>query len=290
MSSSNNIFTVIVRYLFLFRIHNIFFIVVAQFFSALFVFSTLSFLEILNDRNIFLLIFSSVFIIMAGYIINDFFDKKKDFINYPLRLLIENKISSTTKLYLYVLFNSTGLILSSLVSFRAFLFFAFYLALIALYSIRLSKILFVRNLISVFLYVIPIFAIALYYKNFNYSIFLNAFLLTIILLVKSIIKDLINTLGDISSNVESIPLIYGEIKTKIVITVLTIVIIFTDIILINEIDSYYRILYLQFLIPFFIILIITLWFFKNKLAFFILNNLIKFIIVMGILFLIFIEK
>ena len=290
MSSSNNIFTVIVRYLFLFRIHNIFFIVVAQFFSALFVFSTLSFLEILNDRNIFLLIFSSVFIIMAGYIINDFFDKKKDFINYPLRLLIENKISSSTKLYLYILLNSIGLILSSLVSFRAFLFFAFYLALIALYSIRLSKILLVRNLISVFLYVIPIFAIALYYKNFNYSIFLNAFLLTIILLVKSIIKDLINTLGDISSNVESIPLIYGEIKTKIVITVLTIVIIFTDIILINEIDSYYRILYLQFLIPFFIILIITLWFFKNKLAFFILNNLIKFIIVMGILFLIFIEK
>ena len=148
----------------------------------------------------------------------------------------------------------------------------------------------VRNLISVFLYVIPIFAIALYYKNFNYSIFLNAFLLTIILLVKSLIKDLINTLGDISVNVESVPLIYGETKTKIIITVLTIVIIFTDIILINEIESYYRILYLQFLIPFFIILIVTLWFFKNKLAFFILNNLIKFIIVMGILFLIFIEK
>ena len=290
MSSSNNIFTVIVRYLFLFRIHNIFFIVVAQFFSALFVFSTLSFLEILNDRNIFLLIFSSVFIIMAGYIINDFFDKKKDFINYPLRLLIENKISSSTKLYLYILLNSIGLILSSLVSFRAFLFFAFYLVLIALYSIRLSKILLVRNLISVFLYVIPIFAIALYYKNFNYSIFLNAFLLTIILLVKSLIKDLINTLGDISVNVKSVPLIYGETKTKIIITVLTIVIIFTDIILINEIESYYRILYLQFLIPFFIILIVTLWFFKNKLAFFILNNLIKFIIVMGILFLIFIEK
>ena len=227
---------------------------------------------------------------MAGYIINDFFDKKKDFINYPLRLLIENKISSSTKLYLYILLNSIGLILSSLVSFRAFLFFAFYLALIALYSIRLSKILLVRNLISVFLYVIPIFAIALYYKNFNYSIFLNAFLLTIILLVKSLIKDLINTLGDISVNVESVPLIYGETKTKIIITVLTTVIIFTDIILINEIESYYRILYLQFLIPFFIILIVTLWFFKNKLAFFILNNLIKFIIVMGILFLIFIEK
>ena len=130
----------------------------------------------------------------------------------------------------------------------------------------------------------------MYYKNFNYSIFLNAFLLTIILLVKSLIKDLINTLGDISVNVESVPLIYGETKTKIVITVLTIVIILTDIILINEIESYYRILYLQFLIPFFIILIVTLWFFKNKLAFFILNNLIKFIIVMGILFLIFIEK
>ena len=290
MSSSNNIFTVIVRYLFLFRIHNIFFIVVAQFFSALFVFSTLSFLEILNDRNIFLLIFSSVFIIMAGYIINDFFDKKKDFINYPLRLLIENKISSSTKLYLYILLNSIGLILSSLVSFRAFLFFAFYLALIALYSIRLSKILLVRNLISVFLYVIPIFAIALYYKNFNYSIFLNAFLLTIILLVKSLIKDLINTLGDITVNVKSVPLIYGETKTKIIITVLTIVIILTDIILINEIESHYRILYLQFLIPFFIILIVTLWFFKNKLAFFVLNNLIKFIIVLGILFLIFIEK
>jgi len=227
---------------------------------------------------------------MAGYIINDFFDKKKDFINYPLRLLIENKISSSTKLNLYILLNSIGLILSSLVSFRAFLFFGFYLALIALYSIRLSKILLVRNLISVFLYVIPIFAIALYYKNFNYSIFLNAFLLTIILLVKSLIKDLINTLGDISVNVESIPVIYGETKTKIVITVLTIVIILTDIILINEIESYYRILYLQFLIPFFIILIVTLWFFKNKLAFFILNNLIKFIIVLGILLLIFIEK
>ena len=114
--------------------------------------------------------------------------------------------------------------------------------------------------------------------------------MTIILLLKSLIKDLINTLGDITVNVESIPLIYGETKTKIVITVLTIVIILTDIILINEIESYYIILYLQFLIPFFIILIVTLWFFKNKLAFFILNNLIKFIIVLGILLLIFIEK
>ena len=86
------------------RGYNIVFIILAQLISATYFFSeNKTFYEIISDYNVWLIIFCSAFSISAGYIINNIYDSKKDLINRPLKTLLENQISGSTKFLIYIL-------------------------------------------------------------------------------------------------------------------------------------------------------------------------------------------
>ena len=76
------------------RGYNIVFIIIAQFISAIYFFSeNKSFIDVVVDLNIWIIIFCSAFSISAGYIVNSIYDSKKDLINRPLKTTLENQIS-----------------------------------------------------------------------------------------------------------------------------------------------------------------------------------------------------
>jgi len=192
------------------RGYNILFIIIAQFISSIYILSeNNSIIEVVSDLNIWLIIFSSAFSISAGYIINNVFDSEKDLINRPLKTTLEKEISGRTKLVVYVFLNIVTLILAFLVSLKALFFFSIYIIGIIIYSIKLSKYPFVGNVFSVVLAITPFFAIILYYKNYSNEIFSHALFLFLIVLIREVIKDLQNFIGDFTLNYLTIHVKYG---------------------------------------------------------------------------------
>ncbi len=173
------------------RGYNIPIIVVAQYLSAIFILAPEKrALWVLLDFNLFILVLVSSLTIASGYIINNFYDSKKDLINRPNKSNLDRLVSQKTKLNVYFSLNFIVAILACFVSFRAVLFFSTYIFLIWFYSHKLKKIVFIGNITASLLAVLPFFAILLYYKNLYPQIFAHATFLFLLLLVLEIIKDL----------------------------------------------------------------------------------------------------
>ena len=265
------------------RGYNIIFIIFAQFVSSIFIFSNSdNILDVLFDVNIWFIILSTSTSISAGYIINNFYDSEKDLINRPLKTILENEISGRTKLIAYTLLNFCTLLFSLLVSLKALIFFSFYTFGIFIYSIKLSKYLFIGNFLSVILVITPFFAITVYYKNFSLEILTHAIFLFFVILIKELIKDLENLKGDFTMKYRTIPVIYGENLTKSYITMYVFFVIATCFNLIINYDISLMIYYYVLSIPFFLFFIGFLWKFQNINHYQKLHNSLKVIITLGL--------
>jgi 4-hydroxybenzoate polyprenyltransferase len=265
------------------RGYNIVFIIIAQFISAIYFFSeNKSFTDVVVDLNIWIIIFCSAFSISAGYIVNSIYDSKKDLINRPLKTTLENQISGKTKFKVYVLLNSITLLLSFQISLRAFLFFAFYILGIILYSIRISRYPFIGNIFSVLLSITPFFAIILYYKNYSYEIFSYSIFLFLIVLIREVVKDLENFVGDFTLNYNTIPVKYGERVSKVYISILIFFVFLMSVHILQSYEISYMKYFHFFVYPFFVLFTYILWKSYSKETFQKLHNALKLLIILGI--------
>ena len=283
-SKTSNKFLIKILSLFsLVRGYNIIFIIIAQIVSSIFIFSGYhNIYKVIFDLNIWLIILSSSTSISAGYIINNFYDSSKDLINRPLKTFLEHEISGSTKLSAYIILNFLTLFFSLLVSLKAFIFFGIYSLGIFLYSIKISKYLFLRNFLSVILVITPFFAITVYYKNFSLEIFTHAIFLFFVILVKELIKDLENIKGDFTMNYKTIPVVYGEKWTKIYISLYVFFIMGISVNLIFNYEIFMMKYFYVISIPFFIAFSYLLWKHNNKKYYETLHNSIKTLITVGI--------
>ena len=265
------------------RGYNIVFIIIAQFISAIYFFSeNKSFTDVVVDLNIWIIIFCSAFSISAGYIVNSIYDSKKDLINRPLKTTLENQISGKTKFIVYVLLNSITLLLSFQFSLRAFLFFAFYILGIILYSIRISRYPFIGNIFSVLLSITPFFAIILYYKNYSYEIFSYSIFLFLIVLIREVVKDLENFVGDFTLNYNTIPVKYGEKVSKVYISILIFFVFLMSVHILQSYEISYMKYFHFFVYPFFVLFAYILWKSYSMETFQKLHNALKLLIILGI--------
>ena len=221
MLSQNGVFLKLISILSLVRGQNLAVLVIAQLLSSAFIFSTqasprVTFLDI----NLWLIVLATVLSVAAGYIINAFFDQEKDLINRPQKTLLEQNISERSKLIGYFIFNGVALLVASSVSQKSAFFFCAYIVSMALYSGFLKRYLFIGNLVSAALTVLPFFAITVYFKNFTIEIFTLASYLLLLISIKELVKDLCNIRGDISNNYKTIPTVYGEAQVKRLISLL----------------------------------------------------------------------
>jgi len=205
------------------RGYNIPIIILAQYLSAIFILAPEKrALSILLDVDLFIIVLASSLTIASGYIINNFYDNKKDLINRPNKSMLDRLVGQKTKLNVYFTLNFIVVFLAIFVSWRAFLFFSVYIFLIWYYSHRIKKYPIIGNLTAAFLAILPFFAILLYYKNLYEVIFGHATFLFLLLLIREMIKDLENIKGDLANDYKTIPIVYGEAVSKKIITVLTI--------------------------------------------------------------------
>ncbi len=272
------------------RGYNIVAIVVAQYLAAIFIFSPQKSLRfVLTDIHLYFIVLATACTIAAGYIINNFYDREKDLINKPQKSELDSFINQKTKLQIYFLLNFLGFIFGFLVSWRAALFFAVYIFLIWFYSHKLKKQPLTGLFSAAVLALLPFFAIFVYYKNFSEVIFIHATFLFFILLIRELIKDLENIKGDMVHNYMTIPIKYDERFTKILISFF---ILFTIspiyfILRYDEIGNMKYYFYFSIVILF--LFFVLLWKAKTKSNYILLHNILKFLLVIGILSLMLID-
>lgn len=277
------------------RGYNIPIIILAQYLSAVFILAPEQrALNVLIDFNLFILVFASGLTIASGYIINSFYDSKKDLINRPNKSILDRLVSQKTKLNVYFMLNFIVALMALFVSWRAFLFFSVYIFLIWFYSHKIKKQPFIGNLMSAFLAVLPFFAILLYYYNQipfeeieNYSnqlavIFAHASFLFLLLLIREMIKDLENLKGDLANNYKTIPIVYGEKFSKNIISVLIIATVLPVYILIEIYDVGYMDTYFYGCLIVLVFFVLALQKATQKEQFLRLHNVLKFLIVAGV--------
>ncbi|WP_396154439.1 geranylgeranylglycerol-phosphate geranylgeranyltransferase [Flavobacterium macrobrachii] len=265
------------------RGYNIPVIVLAQYLSSIFILAPEKrALEVILDKNLFLIVLLSSLTIASGYIINNFYDSKKDLINRPNKSMLDRLVSQKTKLQVYFSINFIVFILAFFVSIRAVLFFSCYIFLIWFYSHKLKKIAIIGNLTASLLAVLPFFAILLYFKNFYNVIFAHATFLYLLILIREMIKDLENIKGDIANDYQTIPVIFGENFSKKTITFLTISTIVPVYFLIEIFEVGYMDIYFYISMIILIFFLQKLWKSETKSDYLKLHNILKFIVVSGV--------
>lgn len=265
------------------RGYNIPIIILAQYLSSIFILAPEKrALDVLLDFDLFIIVLASSLTIASGYIINSFYDRKKDIINKPNKSTLDRLVSQKTKLQVYFGLNFFVALIAFFVSFNAVLFFSVYIFLIWFYSHKIKKYPIIGNLMAALLAVLPFFGILLYYKNFYEVIFFHASFLFLLILIREMIKDLENIKGDLANNYKTIPILYGEVFSKKTITALTILTIVPVYFLIEIYDVGYMDGYFYLCFITFIFFLRTLWKSETKEQYLSLHNLLKFLIVSGV--------
>ncbi|MDG2431720.1 geranylgeranylglycerol-phosphate geranylgeranyltransferase [Flavobacterium sp.] len=277
------------------RGYNIPVIILAQYLSALFILAPeKGTLANLLDLNLFLLVLASSLTIASGYIINNFYDSQKDLINRPNKSMLDRLVSQKTKLSVYFILNFIVSFLALIVSWRAFLFFSTYIFLIWFYSHKIKKYPLIGNLTAAVLAVIPFFAILLhYYFNLSFEeiasyknnlavIFSHACFLFLLLLIREMIKDLENIKGDLANGYQTVPILYGEIMSKKIITLLVGLTIVPVYLLVDVYDVGMMEIYFYGCLILLLFFLLYLWKSERKGQYLLLHNVLKFLIVAGV--------
>jgi 4-hydroxybenzoate polyprenyltransferase len=265
------------------RGYNILVIVIAQYLTSIYILAHDKPLkQVLLDLNLLIIVLASSVTIAGGYIINNFYDSEKDLINRPQKSMLDRLVSQNTKLVFYFVLNFIAVIMVSYVSFRAVIFFSAYIFAIWFYSHKLKKLPIIGNLTSAILTITPFFAIFIYYKNFETVIFVHAVFLFLILSMRELTKDLENIKGDLALNYKTIPIVYGEKTSKIMLTILTTLALIPAYFLIFKFNigrmNYFFYLSIALLVVFLLLLQKS----NNRPHYLILHNILKFIIVAGV--------
>ncbi len=265
------------------RGYNIPIIILAQYLSAIFILAPEKKpIHVILDINLFLIVLATALTIASGYIINSFYDSKKDLINRPNKTTLDRLVSQKTKLNVYFTLNFVVALLAIFISWRAFLYFSFYIFLIWFYSHKVKKFVIIGNLMATLMAILPFFALLLYYKNFYEVIICHATFLFLLLLIREMIKDLENIKGDLANDYKTIPILYGELTSKKIITLFTLLTVIPVYLLIEKFEIGNMDLYFYSCLLFLLLFILKLWKSNLKEHYLLLHNVLKFLIVAGV--------
>ncbi|TVR80980.1 MAG: prenyltransferase [Chitinophagaceae bacterium] len=294
---------------------NLLFIVLAQFLVRYAIilpaFEIYNIEPTLNFLNFSLLVLSTVLIAAGGYVINDYFDVKIDYLNKPKKVFIDNNISRKTAMKAHVILSVLGVIsgiyLSYIIgNFSLSIIFPVVAGLLWFYSTTYKKQALIGNFIVSFLTGLILLMVVLFEPKLLdleilgiryialpvlYTVVAYAFFAFWVSLVREIIKDLQDMQGDIAFGCETLPIKIGIPKTKLIVAVLIVIqIALIGFIQLQYLDTqYYEIQQGRFLYIFiFIQLPMVYILYKLRRAdkaadFQVMSNIVKFVMLAGIL-------
>ncbi|MGO4771404.1 geranylgeranylglycerol-phosphate geranylgeranyltransferase [Flavobacterium sp. W22_SRS_FK3] len=253
-----------------------------------------------------LLVLSTVLIAAAGYVINNIFDVETDSINKPNDVVIGKEISETQGYNIYITLNITGVAigfyLSNVIQRPNFVvIFILIASLLYFYSTTIKKIMILGNLVVAFILALSVIIIGVFdifpaTDSSNQSQMASLFsILTdyalfafMINFIREIVKDIEDVNGDYNQGMNTLPIVIGIERTAKIVTVISII----PLILLSLYIKNYFVengLFLATLYAFILVLAPLLYFVikiftaKSKKEFHHLSNVLKLILLFGIL-------
>jgi len=261
------------------RFGNLIIIGLAQYFTAGFLVGV----HTLDDIRLFLLSTSTVLIAAAGYVINDYYDVKIDYINKPERVVIGKSITRRYAILFHGALSGLGILLGLYVSWRIAALNIVSVFLLWFYSNNLKRLPFVGNFTVALLTGLSIWIVDVLYRTGSSLIVIYAVFAFFITLVREIIKDMEDLKGDDTFGCRTLPIIWGIRRTKLVIYFVLSLFSITVLVL----NHFYKVLPLEY---YFIFLFIPLFWMVYRLIradtkrdFTILSAFCKVIMLLGIL-------
>jgi len=269
-----------------------------------------------GDTQFFFLVLSTIFIAAAGYIINDYFDTQADMINKPARVVVGVKVSRRVAMTLHAALNIIGVGIGIYLAFYIklpSLSFVFLIAtgLLWFYSTNYKRQFLVGNLSVAFLtglvpLMVVLFEIPMLNREYGQVMLRNdasfnyifawvggfsffAFLTT---LTREVIKDAEDFEGDMAYGMKTVPIVLGVVWTKVVVLLLIGLTVFMLIYLqvkyilfsVEPLDYLSLAYFLLFLILPLIGLSVQVLAAKTKRGYSRASNLIKIVMLTGILY------
>ena len=188
----------------------------------------------LSPLSFFLLSFSTVLIAAAGYIINDYFDINIDIINKPDKMVLDKIINRRWAMAFHTIFNMAGVSIGFIVAWRIgqiYLGFTqvFCSLLLWFYSTSFKRQVLIGNVMISLLTALAVVVVGFYEKQIYESfeaimspvgrkliqiIGVYALFAFMISLVREIVKDLEDMIGDSKDGCRTIPIVWGVLPAK----------------------------------------------------------------------------
>lgn len=198
------------------RAWNLVIIVFAQYFTAYF----LAKADVLHDLRLFLLSLSTVLIAAGGYVINDYYDVKIDYVNNPERVVVGKTIHRRFAILFHIALSALGIFVGLFISWKLALVNFLSVAVLWFYSNLLKRLPFIGNFTVALLTGASIAVIILLYHTNVVLILIYALFSFFMTLVREIIKDMEDLKGDNTYGCKTLPIVWGIRKTKIALYLL----------------------------------------------------------------------
>ncbi len=241
-----------IPFLKLIRLPNLILIALLQFFLRTYfvqpIMNSFSLNLILTDVQFYLLMFMTSLIAAAGYIINDYFDLKIDYVNRSGDdIIIGNTIKRRVAMLLHIVLSSIGVLIGCYLAYTLHIWVIalapiLVVGLLWFYSTDYKRQFLVGNLVLSFLSIFPILILILFepaifqaYYSFEYRavavlifkvLLYFSFIAFGVSLVYAILKDLHDLPGDEAVNAKTLPILAGETTAKLTISFISVAIIF----------------------------------------------------------------
>ncbi|WP_114749564.1 geranylgeranylglycerol-phosphate geranylgeranyltransferase [Pleomorphovibrio marinus] len=205
------------------RPNNLLMVAFAQWMTAIFLIGeTRMGLPVWQDPKLYLLIISTVILTASGYMINDYYDVKIDYVNRPKKVVIGREMKRRMVMILHTIMNFVGIAIGVLVHPRigAITFVAAFL--LWLYSNSLKRLPFIGNLTVASLTGLSIWIVGIYYQTSELLVLTYAIFAFFINLIREIIKDIEDRQGDRKHGCKTLPIVIGFRNTKKVIFLIAI--------------------------------------------------------------------
>jgi len=197
-----------------------------------------------GEAQFALLVFSTLLIAAAGYIINDYFDTQADLINKPARVVVGVQISRRVAMILHAVLNILGVSIGVYLAFYIHLpalslVFVIATGMLWFYSTNYKRQFLVGNLSVAFLtglvpLMVVLFEIPLLNETYGQQMIRNAanfdyifawvsafgFFAFLTTLIREVIKDAEDFEGDMAYGMKTVPIVLGSFWTKFFLVVL----------------------------------------------------------------------
>jgi len=202
-----------------------------------------------SDLNFFFLVLATILVTAAGYVINDYFDRKTDLFNRPDTVIIGKHIKRRTAMTLHWIFNITATLLGFYISHQIGIFnlgiiFLFTAGMLWYYSTTFSKELLIGNILVALLTASVPLLVGLYdlipiYKAYNrYLVYFQlethyilfwilgfSYFAFISTLSREIVKDMEDLEGDNAYGRKTLPIVAGMKTAKISVILIQLILI-----------------------------------------------------------------